>query len=117
MPRKAAAPADGSAPEPRRSSRIKDLPKTEEPELKEKKAPAKPRAKKDAAEPAADGEAPAKPKSTARGKKRTADEAAEGDAETAEPPTKKVCVHHCCMSHAYTHHELFTGQARFEGCL
>jgi len=46
MPRKAATATDGS--EPRRSSRIKDLPKTDPP----KKAPAKPRAKK------ADGEAP-----------------------------------------------------------
>lgn len=69
MPRKAAASSDGA--EPRRSTRIKDLPKSEPP----KKAPAKPRAKK------ADGEAPKS------GKKRKADEA-NGD----EPAAKKVCL-------------------------
>lgn len=67
MPRKAAPTTDGS--EPRRSSRIKDLPKPEPP----KKAPAKPRAKK------ADGEAPK------RGKKRAAEET-----NGTEPAAKKV---------------------------
>ncbi|KIM80208.1 hypothetical protein PILCRDRAFT_9759 [Piloderma croceum F 1598] len=67
MPRKAPAATDGA--EPRRSSRIKDLPKTDPP----KKAPAKPRAKK------ADGEAPK------RGKKRAAE-----DTNGAEPPAKKA---------------------------
>jgi len=67
MPRKAAAATDGS--EPRRSTRIKDLPKSDPP----KKAPAKPRAKK------ADGEAPK------RGKKRAAE-----DTNGAEPAAKKV---------------------------
>jgi hypothetical protein len=67
MPRKAPAATDGA--EPRRSSRIKDIPKPDPP----KKAPAKPRAKK------ADGEAPK------RGKKRAAE-----DTNGAEPPAKKV---------------------------
>ena len=67
MPRKAAASTDGT--EPRRSTRIKDLPKPDPP----KKAPVKPRAKK------ADGEAPK------RGKKRSAEET-NGD----EPAAKKV---------------------------
>jgi hypothetical protein len=67
MPRKAPAAADGA--EPRRSSRIKDIPKPDPP----KKAPAKPRVKK------ADGEAPK------RGKKRAAE-----DTNGAEPPAKKV---------------------------
>lgn len=84
MPRKAAATTD-SAGEPRRSARIKDLPK---PDSVPKKAPAKPRAKK---APAAEGEE--KPKST-KGKKRTASEKeAEDDAPEAngdEPPAKKV---------------------------
>jgi hypothetical protein len=70
MPRKAAATTDGS--EPRRSSRIKDIPKPDPP----KKAPAKPRAKK------ADGEAPK------RGKKRAAE-----DTNGAEPAAKKVRTH------------------------
>lgn len=65
MPRKAAASADSA--EPRRSTRIKDLPKPDLP----KKAPVKPRAKK--------AEAPK------RGKKRSAEEA-NGD----EPAAKKV---------------------------
>jgi hypothetical protein len=68
MPRKAADTTDDS--QPRRSSRIKDLPKPDPP----KKAPAKPRAKK-----AADGEAPK------RGKKRAAE-----DTNGAEPAAKKV---------------------------
>ena len=84
MPRKAAVPAD-SAGEPRRSARIKDLPK---PEPAPKKAPAKPRAKK---APAAEGEE--KPKST-KGKKRTASEkdAEDGapEANGDKPPAKKV---------------------------
>jgi len=67
MPRKAAATTDGA--EPRRSSRIKDLPKPDLP----KKAPAKPRVKK------ADGEAPK------RGKKRAAEEP-----NGAEPAAKKT---------------------------
>jgi len=81
MPRKAAAATDGS--EPRRSTRIKDLPKSDPP----KKAPAKPRAKK------ADGEAPK------RGKKRAAE-----DTNGAEPAAKKVrsFAHYrryrCCWS-------------------
>lgn len=68
MPRKAAAPADGSS-EPRRSTRIKDQPKPDPP----KKAPAKPKAKKE------DGDAPK------LGKKRAAEET-NGD----EPAAKKV---------------------------
>jgi hypothetical protein len=70
MPRKTAATTDGS--EPRRSSRIKDLPKPDPP----KKAPAKPRAKK------AEGEAPK------RGKKRAAEET-----NGVEPTAKKVRPH------------------------
>ena len=65
MPRKAAAPTDS---EPRRSTRIKDLPKPYLP----KKA-TKPRAKK------VEGEAPK------RGKKRAAE-----DTNGAEPAAKKV---------------------------
>jgi hypothetical protein len=93
MPRKAAA---GST-EPRRSTRIKDLPKPAEPK---KKAPAKPRTKKakaEASDQVQEGddkeESADKPKS--RGKKRTAEE--EKDAETngadegtEEPLSKKV---------------------------
>ncbi|KAJ7779085.1 hypothetical protein B0H16DRAFT_804114 [Mycena metata] len=84
MPRKAAADAD--AAEPRRSTRIKDLPKVDPPV---KKAPAKPRAKKEPKE--GDEE---KPK---RGRKRKepaadAEDAAEenGEAEDGEPPAKKA---------------------------
>lgn len=113
MPRKAAAPADATFAEPRRSSRIKDQPKVE---LPTKKALAKPRAKKTkaSAEPAeGDAAAPTngdekedaaveKPKST-KGKKRTASEKdaeeAKADANGAEakteeegvkPPSKRV---------------------------
>jgi len=94
MPRKAAASADGTtdAAEPRRSSRIKDMPKPE-PVVKK---PAKPRTKK-ADKEAKEGDEE-KPKS-AKGKKRKADEgpageaAAEDDGEKA-PPSKKV-RHHC----------------------
>ncbi len=84
MPRKIAATIE-SAGEPRRSARIKDLPKAEP---APKKAPAKPRAKK---APAAEDEE--KPKPT-KGKKRTASEkeAEDGDPEANgdEPPAKKV---------------------------
>jgi hypothetical protein len=84
MPRKAAA-ADGesAAAEPRRSSRIKDLPRTE---VAPKKAPAKPRAKKEVKE----GEEGEKPK---RGRKRKEAPAENGEEkEEKEPAAKKVCV-------------------------
>lgn len=94
MPRKAAAATEGGTEtaEPRRSSRIKDMPK---PETAVKKV-AKPRAKK--ADKAKDEKAEGKedkPKSS-RGKKRKeveepngapAEEGAEGD---KAPPAKKV---------------------------
>jgi hypothetical protein len=101
MPRKAAAKADNGstdAAEPRRSSRIKDIPK---PEPVAKK-PAKPRAKKadkEKDETAEGEEATEKPKS-ARGKKRKEPEEANGTAAAeapaadgeapAEPAAKKV---------------------------
>lgn len=111
MPRKAAVSAADSGAEPRRSSRIKDLPKAE-PAVK--KTAAKPRGKKAKAaeaEPPAEGEEATqeepvaeKPKSS-KGKKRTTSDrdaeeaAAEGanGAETAKdegdkpPPSKRVC--------------------------
>lgn len=100
MPRKAAAAtnADGSVPEPRRSTRIKDQPKAEP---APKKASAKPRAKKaapaDKEKEKAEGDAAKdaeKPKA-ARGRKRKADEevnGAEGSGEASEAPAaKKVC--------------------------
>lgn len=78
MPRKAAATSTTteSTTEPRRSSRIKDLPKPDLP----KKAPPKPRVKKDKV-PAGESAAEA-PK---RGKKRAAEEP-----NGAEPAAKKV---------------------------
>ncbi|KAJ7888460.1 hypothetical protein B0H13DRAFT_889222 [Mycena leptocephala] len=82
MPRKAAA-ADGesAAAEPRRSSRIKDLPRTE---VAPKKAPAKPRAKKEVKE----GEEGEKPK---RGRKRKEAPAENGEEkEEKEPAAKKA---------------------------
>lgn len=86
MPRKAAAGATATTDsEPRRSSRIKELPKAVEEVVK--KAPAKPRAKK--AEKV-DGEE--KPKA-ARGRKRkepAEDAEPNGADEAVEPPTKKV---------------------------
>jgi hypothetical protein len=93
MPRKAASTESA---EPRRSSRIKELPKPDPP----KKAPAKPRAKKGTAKTAsktpATGEegtepeqAAAKPK--ARGKKRTAEEANGPEEGSEKHPAKKVC--------------------------
>lgn len=92
MPRKAAAPVSTDGAEPRRSARIKDIPK-EDAVVAPKKAPAKPRSKKEKAE--GDDVEPA-PKS--RGRKRkapekdTEDEApATTDAE--EPPAKKAS---CC---------------------
>ena len=103
MPRKKAVDAnaevaagDGekTTTEPRRSSRIKDIPK---PETVAKK-PAKPRAKKTKAADAAEGEGTTKKAGTKR--KAAANGAAEGetkdDAEAApaageEPPAKKVC--------------------------
>ncbi|KAG6878965.1 hypothetical protein C0992_006259 [Termitomyces sp. T32_za158] len=99
MPRKAAAAAtEGSAeaPEPRRSSRIKDLPKPEPPTKK----PAKPRAKKADKDKQGEGEAKEDKPKSARGKKRKEAEAeepngeaeaeAEAEAGTEEPPAKKV---------------------------
>jgi hypothetical protein len=101
MPRKAAAAEGGAESEPRRSSRIKDLPKA--PEAAPKKAPAKPRAKEPKDKDAADGEKKEKPKRGRKRKEPAADEkeeangdAAEGDEaaaeeEGAEPAAKKVC--------------------------
>lgn len=120
MPRKAtAASADPSAPapEPRRSSRIKDLPKAES---APKKAPAKPRAKKADREKqeaeAADKEE--KPKS-ARGKKRKEPEPAEanGAPETAgdKPATKKVRAHFPCSTSPACSPNLLAGQAFLQG--
>lgn len=93
MPRKAAATTAEGAPEtstePRRSTRIKDQPKSEP----VKKAAPKPRAKK-TAEGAADDKAE-KPKA-GRGKKRKEAEEPEAAADAveggdaAEPPAKKV---------------------------
>ncbi|KAG5637065.1 hypothetical protein H0H81_005946 [Sphagnurus paluster] len=103
MPRKAAAAVDSTdAPEPRRSSRIKDLPKSEP----VAKKPAKPRVKKAdkekeetkdaAAEDGAQAEAKEEKPKSARGRKRKAvdepnGEAAgtDGEAENA-PPAKKA---------------------------
>jgi hypothetical protein len=94
MPRKVAAASEGATDntEPRRSSRIKDLPKPE-PVVKK---PAKPRAKKaekDKEDKPVDKEE--KPKSRGR-KRKEADEpngapAVEGEGEAEEPPAKKVC--------------------------
>ncbi|KAJ7100826.1 hypothetical protein B0H15DRAFT_1018125 [Mycena belliarum] len=80
MPRKAAAAADGETPaagEPRRSSRIKDLPKVDA----APKKVAKPRAKKEAKE----GEEGVKPK---RGRKRKEPDTNGDDAE--DLPAKKA---------------------------
>jgi hypothetical protein len=88
MPRKAAPPPEGTeVPEPRRSSRIKEQPKPEPPV---KKAPAKPRSKKesDGAVVTEEG-ANAKPVS-GRGKKRPAEETV-GEGED-KPVSKKVCI-------------------------
>jgi uncharacterized membrane protein YdbT with pleckstrin-like domain len=90
MPRRAATAQEGAADsaEPRRSSRIKDLPK---PEAAVKK-PAKPRAKKvdkDKEEKAEDKED--KPKSSRGRKRKEADEPNGAAAEEDEPPAKKVC--------------------------
>lgn len=83
MPRKAAAAADGESAAPRRSTRIKDLPK---PAPAAPKAPAKPRAKKAPAAKKEGAAAEEKPKSS---KKR----AAEDEPEAAEKPAaKKVRV-------------------------
>ena len=112
MPRKAAAVtnADGTVPEPRRSSRIKDQPKAEP---APKKAPAKPRVKKAAAadkekEKAEGGDAAAKdaekPK-PARGRKRRADEevnGAEGSGDASDAPAaKKVCFSRFFIPNVY----------------
>lgn len=103
MPRKAAAaPAEGATEgaEPRRSTRIKDLPK---PEPVVKKA-AKPRAKKadkDKEEKAEDKED--KPKSSRGRKRKEADEpngaaAVEEAGDGDEPPAKKVYDPHWLTS-------------------
>ena len=86
MPRKAATASEGAADStaPRRSSRIKDLPKPE-PTVKK---PAKPRAKKADKEEKADGKED-KTK-TARGKKRKDADEPNGAEENEEPPAKKV---------------------------
>lgn len=81
MPRKAAAATEGSADAPRRSSRIKELPKAT-PAPPVKKAPAKPRVKK------ADKEADDKPKSAR--KRKASEDDAEDEAEDDEKPAKKV---------------------------
>lgn len=101
MPRKAAAVAAGElgepAPEPRRSSRIKDQPK---PVPAVKRAPAKPRAKKaDKEKHEGEGEQTEEPK-PARGKKRKEPETSEVNGaapETGDEPTeKKVRVFYAC---------------------
>jgi hypothetical protein len=101
MPRKAAAAAiDGAtdSAEPRRSTRIKDLPKPE-PVVKKAAKPRVKKADKDKEEKAEDKpeDKEEKPKSS-RGRKRkeadepngaaTAEEGADGD---KPPPAKKVC--------------------------
>lgn len=110
MPRKAAAVtnADGTVPEPRRSSRIKEQPKAE---LAPKKAPAKPRVKKapaDKEKAKAEGGDAAKdaekPKA-ARGRKRKADEGvngAEGSGDASDAPAaKKVCFSRFFVPNVY----------------
>lgn len=85
MPRKAATSSDEHAAEPRRSTRIKELPK-EEPAPK--KAPAKPRVKKADKEGAEKEE---KPKAAPKSKKRKADDEPNGASEKEDaPPAKKV---------------------------
>ncbi len=92
MPRKSAATKETA--EPRRSSRIKEQPKSA---LAVKKAPAKPRVKKADKEAKADKETKAdaegKPKAP-RGRKRKAAEEVNGEEAEAEsekePPAKKV---------------------------
>lgn len=90
MPRKAAAPVSTDGTEPRRSARIKDIPREDAPVAAPKKAPAKPRAKKEKPEGDDEEHAP-KP----RGRKRKAPEKdvedeASSDADADEPPAKKA---------------------------
>ena len=95
MPRKAAAATEGGtgAAEPRRSSRIKDIPK---PEPVVKKA-TKPRVKKADKDKEEKGEGKEdKPKSSRGRKRKEAEEpngapAAEGADGDKPPPAKKVC--------------------------
>jgi hypothetical protein len=125
MPPKKQTTSDEPAAEPRRSSRIKDLPakpadepkEVKEPkEPKEKKAAAKPRSKK---APAADKDtdddktaAAAKPKS-GRGTKRKADD----DAGADEPAAKKVCRASSFLISVHRTDVFYLVQARLEGCL
>jgi hypothetical protein len=125
MPPKKQTTSDEPAAEPRRSSRIKDLPakpadepkEVKEPkEPKEKKAAAKPRSKK---APAADKDkdddktaAAAKPKS-GRGTKRKADD----DTGADEPAAKKVCRISSFLTSVHRTDVFYLVQARLEGCL
>jgi hypothetical protein len=115
MPRKAAAPVSTDA-EPRRSARIKDIPKADAPEPAPKKASSKPRSKKEKA----DGEdAEAVPKS--RGRKRkapekeTEDEQPAPEATEQEPPAKKASYFTCFqVIHNFSH--LLLDKTCFTGC-
>lgn len=103
MPRKVAAPVGEDSSAPRRSTRIKEQPRKQDPVPK--KAPSKPRAKKEAADKEE------KPKS-ARGNKRKAEDEPNGMGEDAEEPaTKKVCF--CCLENAFAVSDLFLGKACF----
>jgi len=94
MPRKAAAATTAAteSAEPRRSSRIKDLPKAE-PVVKKQ---AKPRVKKADKSKGDEGETKVEKPKSARGKKRKEAEEPNGAATAEEgeggeePPTKKV---------------------------
>lgn len=109
MPRKAAAAAGEDAPEPRRSSRIKVQPTKPE---SEKKAPAKPRAKKADKE---DADQEEKPKS-ARGTKRKAVDEPNGAGEASEEPKAKKVSFFLCAFAALLTSETFgtrgSGQTR-----
>ncbi len=107
MPRKAAASVGEESSAPRRSTRIKEQPSKSD--AAPKRAPAKPRAKKEAADKEE------KPKST-RGTKRKAEDEPNGAGEDAEASAaKKVCFWWVAMLQTLRHMIVILGKTCFEG--